>query len=100
MTSKNKSSFVDEMFDAILELKNREECYKFFDDLCTAGEIHSMSQRLAVAKLLDKDISYSDIARATGASTATISRVKRSLAYGEDGYRLMIDRLTKNSSRR
>lgn len=100
MTSKNKSLFVDKMFDAIMQLKNREECYRFFDDLCTVGEINAMAQRLAVAKLLDKDISYSDISRATGASTATISRVKRSLSYGADGYRFMIDRLAKSSSRR
>ena len=96
MVSKLKSPDVDNLFAAMLKLETVEDCYIFFEDLCTAAEIKSMAQRLEVAKLLDRGDSYADIARATGASTATISRVKRYLNYGSDGYRLILKRL-KNS---
>lgn len=88
-----KSPATDELFDAILKLRNVDECYAFFEDLCTINEIKAMAQRLAVAEKLDAGEHYSDIADETGASTATISRVKRCLYYGADGYRLALDRL-------
>ncbi|MDO8886628.1 YerC/YecD family TrpR-related protein [Candidatus Oleimmundimicrobium sp.] len=90
-----KNKFVDDLFDAISLLKNRKECYQFFEDICTVGEIRAMAQRFAVAKKLDGGEIYSDIVQETGASTATISRVKRCLNYGADGYKLIIERLKK-----
>jgi len=84
---------VDELFRAILALENLNECYCFFEDLCTTTEIKVMAQRLAVARLLREGVTYTAIAAATGASTATISRVKRFLQYGADGYNLILDRL-------
>lgn len=84
---------VDDLFEAVLHLKTREEAYRFFEDLCTVAEIKSMAQRWAVAKKLDAGETYIDIATETGASTATISRVKRYLEYGADGYRLALDRI-------
>ena len=85
---------VDRLFDAILCLKTRDECYRFFDDLCTVGEIKAMALRLEVAKMLDAGKTYEEISAETGMSTATISRIKRFLHYGSDGYRLVIDRLS------
>lgn len=90
---KIKSKQVDELFDAILSLKNREECYRFFEDLCTLKEIQSFSQRLEVAKLLTLKKTYAEIENKTGASTATISRVNRSLNYGADGYKIVLKRM-------
>ncbi len=90
-----KNPALDQLFDAILELRSREECYAFFEDICTVTEIRAMAQRLAVAEKLDAGEHYTDIADETGASTATISRVKRCLNYGADGYRLVLDRLKK-----
>jgi TrpR-related protein YerC/YecD len=87
----NKS--VDQLFEAVLTLKSVEECYVFFDDLCTVNEIESMSQRLEVARMLGKGSTYNQIEAETGASTATISRVKRCLNYGNDGYKLALERL-------
>lgn len=84
---------IDQLFEAILTLKNVEECYVFFDDLCTVNEINSMSQRLEVARMLGKGATYNQIEQETGASTATISRVKRCLNYGNDGYDLALERL-------
>ncbi|MCI1722067.1 MAG: YerC/YecD family TrpR-related protein [Lachnospiraceae bacterium] len=84
---------VDELFDAILTLKTREECYKFFEDVCTVNELLSLSQRLEVAKMLRDRQTYLDISEKTGASTATISRVNRSLNYGNDGYQIVWDRM-------
>ena len=78
MTEKLKDANMDFLFDAILELKSRDECYKFFEDLCTVNELKSISQRVVVAKMLTEKRVYSDIVAATGASTATISRVNRS----------------------
>lgn len=88
-----KSKMVDDLFEAILKLKNPKECYQLFEDLCTVGEIHSLAQRFAVAKMLDEGLKYEEIVAKTGASTATISRVKRFLDYGADGYRLVLGRL-------
>lgn len=93
MNSKIKSKEVDFLFDVILKLKNREECYQFFEDLCTVNELKAMSQRLVVAKMLNEGRVYNDIVEATGASTATISRVKRSLEYGCDSYAFLFDRM-------
>lgn len=86
---------VDDLFDAILCLKNREECYRFFEDVCTVNEILSLSQRLEVAGMLRDKKTYLDISKKTGASTATISRVNRSLNYGLDGYALVWERQEK-----
>ena len=85
----------DLLMKALLELKTVEECYSFFEDLCTISELKSMSQRMGVAKMLDQKCVYTDIAAATGASTATISRVNKCLNYGADGYRLVLDRLAE-----
>ncbi|MGI6145676.1 MAG: hypothetical protein GX092_01550 [Clostridia bacterium] len=91
--SRLKDDFTESLFEAILLLQNKEECYRFFEDLCTVAEIKSMAQRLEVAKMLDQEMTYTDIAEKTGASTATISRVKRCLFFGADGYRFILDRL-------
>jgi TrpR-related protein YerC/YecD len=91
--SKIKDPAADFLFDSILTLKSREECYAFFEDLCTVPEIKAMSQRLLVAHMLSSKKVYSDIVEETGASTATISRVNRSLHYGCDGYELAFKRL-------
>lgn len=86
---------VDQLFEAVLTLETMEDCYRFFDDLCTVNEIQSLSQRLEVARMLRKNHTYNQIEAETGASTATISRVKRCLNYGNDGYTLALDRLGK-----
>jgi len=93
MNSKIQDKSVDELFKAILLLKNREECYNFFEDICTVSEIKAMAQRLEVAKMLREGYTYMDISEKTGASTATISRVNRCLNYGADGYKMVLDRL-------
>lgn len=88
-----KSEEMDELFEAILSLETVDECYAFFEDLCTVLELKSFAQRLQVAKMLMKKNVYSDIVATTGASTATISRVNRTLNYGSDGYELILNRL-------
>ena len=93
VNSKLKSESIDELFQAILSLENIEECYRFFEDLATVPEIKSLVQRLQVAKMLMQNETYTLISKTTGASTATISRVKNALFYGEDGYKLVIERL-------
>ncbi len=93
MNKKLKSDAVDHLFDAVLCLKNEEECYSFFEDLCTVNELLSLSQRFEVATMLKKHQTYLEIADKTGASTATISRVNRSLNYGNDGYEMVLERL-------
>lgn len=93
MNSKIKDDSVDFLFQSILTLKTVDECYNFFEDLCTVPEIKAMSQRLLVAHMLSTKRVYSDIVAETGASTATISRVNRSLNYGCDGYELVFQRL-------
>lgn len=95
MNSKIKDDSLDFLFKAILSLENIEECYDFFDDLCTISELKAMSQRLQVAKMLKNHHVYSDIVNETGASTATISRVNRCLNYGSDGYGIALDRIEK-----
>ena len=93
MNQKIRTEAVDHLFDAILSLKNKEECYIFFEDVCTINELLSLSQRYEVARMLREHRTYLDIAEKTGASTATISRVNRSLNYGNDGYDLVFTRL-------
>ncbi|MFV0361494.1 MAG: YerC/YecD family TrpR-related protein [Suipraeoptans sp.] len=95
--SKNiRNESVDYLFSAILSLKSKEECYTFFEDICTINELMSLSQRLEVAKMLREQKTYLEIADKTGASTATISRVNRSLNYGNDGYDMVFERIEKN----
>ncbi len=92
--SKNiKSAEVDRLFEAILSLNDGKECYAFFEDICTVNELHSLAQRLQVAKMLRDQNTYLEIAEKTGASTATISRVNRSLNYGNDGYDMVFSRI-------
>ena len=88
-----KSKQADDLFEAILKLENIEECYRFFEDICTVKEIQAISQRLEVAKLLKTNNTYNEIEEITGASTATISRINRSLNYGVDGYNIVLKRL-------
>ncbi|MBP2025268.1 YerC/YecD family TrpR-related protein [Peptoniphilus stercorisuis] len=91
--SKIKSEQTDDLFEAILALETLDECYRFFEDICTVKEIQAISQRLQVVKLLIKNKTYHEIEAETGASTATISRINRSLNYGSDGYKLVLKRL-------
>ena len=91
--SRFKSQVMDEFFEAILLLKNQEECYRFFEDVCTKNELRAMTQRMQVAKLLAEKKTYSEIEEITKASTATISRINKCLVYGAGGYELVIDRL-------
>ncbi|MBM6919610.1 TrpR-like protein, YerC/YecD [Phocea massiliensis] len=93
MNNKLKEKNFDFLMEAILALKTKEECYDFFEDLCTIPELKAMSQRLQVAKMLSENRVYSDIVKETGASTATISRVNRSLIYGKEGYEIVFKRL-------
>ena len=95
MNKKIMTPAVDELFDAILSLQSKEECYSFFEDLCTINELLSLSQRYEVAKMLREGKTYLEIAEKTGASTATISRVNRSLNYGSDGYDMVFARLNQ-----
>lgn len=92
MNEKIHTEAVEQLFDAILKLESKEECYRFFEDLCTVNEIMSLSQRFAVAVMLTEKKTYIEIAEKTGASTATISRVNRSLSYGCDGYDIVFSR--------
>ncbi len=93
MSKKIRTEAVDYLFQGILSLEDEEECYTFFEDICTINELKALSQRLQVAKMLRAGDSYEKIVEETGASTATISRVKRCLVYGADGYTLALDRL-------
>ena len=89
---------VDELFEAILTLQSVEECYRFFEDICTVKEILEIAQRLKTAKMLSEGANYAEINRVTGCSTATISRVRRCLEYGEGGYRTVLDRVKKEDA--
>lgn len=95
MNSKIKDKETDALFEAILKLRTIEECYAFFEDICTINEIKSLAQRLEVAKMLEQKKTYSEIQQATGASTATISRVNRALSYGSDGYKMILKRINE-----
>lgn len=92
-SSKLESKDMDFLFEGVLSLKTKEECYRFFEDICTINEIKAFEQRLQVAKMLADKRTYLDISSTTGASTATISRINRALNYGSDGYKLILERL-------
>lgn len=97
MNGRNRKANPDSsLYRAILALKTPEECYNFFMDLCTVPELNAMEQRFEVAQLLNQGMIYNKILEQTGASSATISRVNRSLNYGTDGYRMVIDRLDES----
>ncbi len=96
---KLRGKTLDQLFEAILALENVEECYRFFDDLATMNEVQSLAQRLEVARMLREGFTYHKIETETGASTATISRVKRSLNYGNDAYQMALDRLTAQKNK-
>lgn len=93
MSKKIRTEAIDHLFEAILCLENAEECYSFFEDICTVNELLSLSQRYEVARMLRNHNTYLEIAEKTGASTATISRVNRSLNYGSDGYDMVFSRI-------
>ncbi len=93
MSKKLNTEEINRLFQAILTLRNVEECHYFFEDLCTVNELHSLAQRYEVAGMLRRSCTYNEVAEATGASTATISRVNRALNYGNDGYDMTFDRL-------
>ncbi|MGM0549236.1 MAG: YerC/YecD family TrpR-related protein [Bacillota bacterium] len=95
MSRNIKDEFTDQLFEAILKLETKAECYDFFQDVATISEIKALGQRLEVARMLKEGYTYDHIVAETGVSTATISRVKRSLEYGEDGYNLILSRLAK-----
>ena len=90
--SRLQEPFIDKFVEAVLLLESTEECYRFFEDILTINELKSIAQRLEVAKMLDKDKTYLEIATETGASTATIRREKKCLNYGADGYKIIISR--------
>ena len=93
MVKQLKSEPVDHLFEAILTLKSKEECYSFFEDLCTVNEVLSLAQRIEVAQKLEQGRTYVEVTNETGASTATISRVNRILNYGTDGLKIALERL-------
>ena len=96
--SKLYNSETEALFDAILSLETKEDCYRFFEDICTIKELQEISQRFDVAKLLWEGNSYNNINQQTGASTATICRVKKCLMYGNSGYRLVLDRMANKEA--
>lgn len=100
MSKKIRTEAVDYLFSAILSLKDKEECYTFFEDICTINELLSLSQRFEVAKMLREKRTYLEIAEKTGASTATISRVNRSLNYGNDGYEMVFSRMREKEAQK
>lgn len=97
--SKFKREDIDELFEAVLTLKDSEDCYRFFEDICTINEIHAIAQRLQVAKLLSEKKTYNEIENLTSASTATISRINKCLMYGADGYRRVLERLDEKNTK-
>ncbi len=98
MNDKLKNEHTDYFYKAVLSLKTVEECYNFFEDVCTVAEIREMAQRLFVARLLDDGKTYQEISSKTGASTATISRINKCLEYGTDGYKTVLGRLKNNDN--
>lgn len=99
INKKIKTNEADNFFEAVLTLKSVEECYAFFSDVCTVNELQAIAQRFEVAAMLKRKNTYQEIAQVTGASTATISRVNRSLTFGNDGYELVFDRLDRDNGR-
>lgn len=98
MNKKIRTEAVNHLFEAVLTLETKEECFQFFEDLCTVNELLSLSQRFEVASMLRSHETYLQIAEKTGASTATISRVNRSLNYGDDGYALVFSRMNRQQA--
>ncbi|WP_297201769.1 YerC/YecD family TrpR-related protein [uncultured Flavonifractor sp.] len=98
MTKNEKREHSDLLYQAILTLKDLDECRKFFSDLCTVAELRAMEQRFEVAMLLSDGMIYNDILERTGASSATISRVNRSLQYGADGYQAVLPRVKEQQN--
>lgn len=96
MNDKIRDPQTDALFDAILTLRTRDECYNLFEDLCTVSEIKSLASRIQVAALLNEGHTYAEIFERTGVSTATISRVNRCLEYGADGYKTVLGRVSNN----
>lgn len=90
---KLKGQELDDLFDGILSLESKEDCYKFFDDICTSNELVSLKQRFQVAKLINEGMTYSKIQEKTGASSATVSRVKRCIDYGSGGYITVLSKM-------
>ncbi|MGI6202226.1 MAG: YerC/YecD family TrpR-related protein [Eubacteriales bacterium] len=99
MSDKIRDENTDFLFRAILTLDSLDECYRFFEDLCTVNEIKEMSKRLKAARMLRENYIYTDIAQETGLSTATISRVNRCLKYGSDGYAIVLERMERERRR-
>lgn len=95
-----RTKAVSELFEAILTLQQEEECFDFFEDVCTVNELLSLAQRFEVAKMLKEGHTYMEVAEQTGASTATISRVNRSLNYGKDGYEMVFTRMRENREKK
>ena len=95
MSDKIRDEQTDNLFRAVLSLNNMDECYAFFEDLCTVSELREMAKRLTAARMLNNNYIYSDISDKTGLSTATISRVNRCLKYGNDGYAEILRRLDR-----
>ncbi|MBN2557855.1 MAG: hypothetical protein JXB33_03760 [Clostridia bacterium] len=95
MNGKIRNEHIDKLFRAVLELRSAEECYMFFEDICTVSELNAMAQRLEVAQMLESGSTYSEISESTGASAATISRVNRCLHYGADGYAVILKRMAE-----
>ncbi len=96
---KFQTELTDHLFHAVLSLESLDECYKFFEDVCTIKEIQEIAQRLEVARLLKEGKAYSDVAKETGASTATISRVNKCISYGSGGYQIVLERLNNGTDR-
>ena len=95
---KIRSEQTDLLMEAVLKLQSQEDAYRFFEDICTIAEVKSMAQRIEVARLLRAGVTYQEIAKETGASSATISRVNRALLYGADGYRRVLDAMKEASA--
>lgn len=93
VNDKLRDELADQLCEAVLTLKSTDECYQFLEDICTISELKALSQRLEVARMLRSRQTYEEVVARTGASTATISRVKRCLNYGADGYQIVLDRL-------
>ena len=95
-----RTKAIRELLEAVLTLENEEECFHFFEDVCTVNELRSIAQRFEVAKMLKEGATYMEVAEQTGASTATISRVNRSLNYGKGGYEIVFERMNENREKK
>lgn len=97
VNEKLKDAMHDQLFEAVLKLRDMDECYEFFEDICTVQEMKVIAARLEVARMLKAGEIYEDIVKTTGASTATISRIKRCLMYGSGGYNKILDRMAQDN---